>query len=127
MACKRTPRWVPPFAAFGGIDVFVNNAGCGHMGFFEETTIKDVQEQFDTNLFGVFHVTWAALPFMRSARKGVIFNVSSIAGLVGAQMASLYCASKFALEGFSESLAKEVSPFGISVNIFRDGLASEAE
>jgi len=62
---------------FGGINVFVNNAGCGHMGFFEEITIKDVQEQFDTNLFGVFHVTWAALPFMRSARKGVIFNVSS--------------------------------------------------
>jgi NAD(P)-dependent dehydrogenase (short-subunit alcohol dehydrogenase family) len=106
---------------FGGIDVLVNNAGYGHMGFFEEITIKDAQEQFDTNLFGVFHVTWAALPFMRSARKGVIFNVSSIAGLVGAQMASLYCASKFALEGFSESLAKEVSPFGISVTIVEPG------
>ena len=106
---------------FGGIDVLVNNAGYGHMGFFEEMTIKDAQEQFDTNLFGVFNVTWAALPFMRSARKGIIFNVSSIAGLVGAQMASLYCASKFALEGFSESLAKEVSPFGISVTIVEPG------
>ena len=106
---------------FGGIDVLVNNAGYGHMGFFEEITIKDAQEQFDTNLFGVFHVTWAALPFMRSARKGIIFNLSSIAGLVGAQMASLYCASKFALEGFSESLAKEVSPFGISVTIVEPG------
>jgi NAD(P)-dependent dehydrogenase (short-subunit alcohol dehydrogenase family) len=106
---------------FGGIDVLVNNAGYGHMGFFEEMTIKDAQEQFDTNLFGVFRVTWATLPFMRSARKGRIFNVSSIGGFVGGQMASLYCASKFALEGFSESLAKEVSPFGISVTIVEPG------
>jgi len=106
---------------FGGMDVLVNNAGYGHMGFFEEMTIKDAQEQFDTNLFGVFRVTWATLPFMRSARKGRIFNVSSIGGFVGGQMASLYCASKFALEGFSESLAKEVSPFGISVTIVEPG------
>ena len=106
---------------FGGIDVLVNNAGYGHMGFFEGLTIKDAQEQFDTNLFGVFQVTWAALPFMRSARIGRIFNVSSIAGIVGSQMASLYCASKFALEGFSESLAKEVLPFGICVTIVEPG------
>jgi NAD(P)-dependent dehydrogenase (short-subunit alcohol dehydrogenase family) len=106
---------------FGGIEVLVNNAGYGHMGFFEEMTLKDVKEQFDTNLFGVFQVIWATLPLMRSARKGKIFNVSSIAGLVGAQMASLYCTSKFALEGFSESLAKEVSPFGISVTIVEPG------
>jgi NAD(P)-dependent dehydrogenase (short-subunit alcohol dehydrogenase family) len=106
---------------FGGIDVLVNNAGYGHMGFFEEMTIKDVQEQFDTNLFGVFRVTWATLPFMRSARKGRIFNVSSIGGVVGAPMASLYCSSKFALEGFSESLATEVSAFGIFVTIVEPG------
>ena len=63
---------------FGGIEVLVNNAGYGHMGFFEEMTLKDVKEQFDTNLFGVFQVIWATLPLMRSARKGKIFNVSSI-------------------------------------------------
>lgn len=61
---------------FGSIDVLVNNAGYGHLGFFEENTIQDAQAQFATNLFGVFNVTWAALPVMRGARKGRIFNVS---------------------------------------------------
>ncbi len=86
-------------ARFGTIDVLVNNAGYGHLGFFEETTLKDVEAQFATNLFGVFNVTWAALPVMRAARKGLIFNISSIAGLRGAELGSLYSASKFALEG----------------------------
>src|SRR5262245_36919778 len=63
---------------FGGIDVLVNNAGYGHMGFFEEMTIEDVDQQFATNLFGTFNVTWAALPSMRAARKGRIFNISSL-------------------------------------------------
>src|ERR1700712_4256855 len=87
---------------FGAIDVLVNNAGYGHLGFFEETTIQDAQAQFATNLFGVFNVTRGALPIMRSARKGLIFNISSLAGILGAELGSLYCASKFALEGFSE-------------------------
>src|SRR5215471_12079599 len=69
----------------------------GHMGFFEEMTVEDVQQQFATNLFGVFNVTWAALPGMRAARKGRIFNISSLGGLLGVQFGSLYCASKFAL------------------------------
>jgi NAD(P)-dependent dehydrogenase (short-subunit alcohol dehydrogenase family) len=106
---------------FGAIDVLVNNAGYGHLGFFEETTIQDVQAQFATNLFGVFNVTWAALPVMRRARRGRIFNLSSIAGFRGAELGSLYSASKFALEGFSESLAKEVAPFGIFVTILEPG------
>jgi NAD(P)-dependent dehydrogenase (short-subunit alcohol dehydrogenase family) len=106
---------------FGGIDVLVNNAGYGHLGFFEENTIEDVQAQFATNLFGVFNVTWAALPVMRSARHGRIFNISSLAGILGAEVASLYCASKFALEGFSESLAKEIAPFGLYVTIVEPG------
>jgi NAD(P)-dependent dehydrogenase (short-subunit alcohol dehydrogenase family) len=106
---------------FGGIDVLVNNAGYGHMGFFEEMTMEDAQQQFATNLFGVFNVTWAALPAMRSARKGRIFNISSLDGLLGMQFASLYCASKFALEGFSESLAKEISSFGLFVTIVEPG------
>jgi NAD(P)-dependent dehydrogenase (short-subunit alcohol dehydrogenase family) len=106
---------------FGAIDVLVNNAGYGHLGFFEETTIQDAQAQFATNLFGVFNVTRAALPIMRSARKGRIFNISSLAGILGIELSSLYCASKFALEGFSESLSKEIAPFGLFVTIVEPG------
>jgi NAD(P)-dependent dehydrogenase (short-subunit alcohol dehydrogenase family) len=106
---------------FGVIDVLVNNAGYGHLGFFEEVTMQDVQAQFSTNLFGTFNVTWAALPVMRSARRGRIFNVSSLAGILGSELCSLYSASKFALEGFSESLAKEVAPFGLHVTIVEPG------
>ncbi len=108
-------------ARFGAIDVLVNNAGYGHLGFFEETTMQDVEAQFATNLFGVFNVTRAALPTMRSAHSGRIFNMSSLAGILGAEMGSLYCASKFALEGFSESLAKEIEPFGLFVTIVEPG------
>jgi NAD(P)-dependent dehydrogenase (short-subunit alcohol dehydrogenase family) len=108
-------------ARFGTIDVLVNNAGYGHLGLFEETSEQDVQAQFGTNLFGVFSVTRAVLPVMRAARAGRIFNVSSLAGMRGAAFGSLYCASKFALEGFSESLAQEVAPFGILVTIVEPG------
>ena len=106
---------------FGTIDVLVNNAGYGHLGLFEEATVQDVQAQFGTNLFGVFSVTRAVLPVMRAARKGRIFNVSSTAGMRGVAFGSLYCASKFALEGFSESLAQEIAPFGIRVTIVEPG------
>ena len=106
---------------FGGIDVLVNNAGYGHLGFFEENTPADVEAQFETNVFGVFNVTWAALPVMRAARQGLIYNMSSVAGVRGNEFGSLYSASKFALEGFSESLAKEVAPFGIAVTIVEPG------
>jgi NAD(P)-dependent dehydrogenase (short-subunit alcohol dehydrogenase family) len=106
---------------FGGIDVLVNNAGYGLLGFFEETTASDAQAQFATNFFGALKVTRAVLSVMRSARKGRIFNVSSLGGLLGVQFGSLYCATKFALEGFSESLAKEVAPFGILVTIVEPG------
>jgi len=108
-------------ARFGTLDVLVNNAGYGHLGLFEETTVQDVRAQFGTNLFGVFSVTRAVLPVMRAARKGRIFNVSSLAGMRGVAFGSLYCASKFALEGFSESLAQEVAPFGIQVVIVEPG------
>ena len=108
-------------ASFGTIDVLVNNAGYGQLGLFEESTVQDVQAQFGTNLFGVFSVTRAVLPVMRAARKGRIFNVSSLAGMRGAAFGSLYCASKFALEGFSESLAQEVAPFGSLGTIVEPG------
>jgi NAD(P)-dependent dehydrogenase (short-subunit alcohol dehydrogenase family) len=108
-------------ARFGTIDVLVNNAGYGHLGLFEETSVEDVDAQFGTNLFGVFSVTRVVLPVMRAARKGRIFNISSLAGMRGAAFGSLYCSSKFALEGFSESLAQELAPFGITVTIVEPG------
>jgi NAD(P)-dependent dehydrogenase (short-subunit alcohol dehydrogenase family) len=106
---------------FGSVDVLVNNAGYGQYGFFEESTSQDARDQLATNLFGVFNVTWAALPAMRAAGRGQIFNFSSLGGLIGAPFGSLYCAGKFALEGFSEALAKEVAPFGIKVTIVEPG------
>ena len=106
---------------FGAIDVLVNNAGYGHLGYFEETTDADIQAQYATNVFGLFNVTRAALPAMRAARKGHVFNLSSVAGYRGIETGSLYCSSKFAVEGFSESLAGELAPFGIHVTIVEPG------
>nr|WP_036233487.1 oxidoreductase [Massilia sp. JS1662] len=106
---------------FGGIDVLVNNAGYGHVGFFEETNDDDVRAQFDSNVFGLMHVTRAALPGMRAARAGHIINLSSLAGLHGAMFSTLYCASKFAVEGFSEALAEEMAPFGVRVTVVEPG------
>ena len=106
---------------FGAIDVLVNNAGYGHLGYFEETTDADIQAQYATNVFGLFNVTRAALPAMRAARKGHVFNLSSVAGYRGIETGSLYCSSKFAVEGFSEALAGELAPFGIHVTIVEPG------
>jgi NAD(P)-dependent dehydrogenase (short-subunit alcohol dehydrogenase family) len=106
---------------FGGIDVLVNNAGYGHLGLFEETLAQDARAQFDTNVFGVFDMSRAVLPVMRAQRSGHIFNISSIGGLAGGASGSIYCASKFAVEGFSESLADEVKGFGIHVTIVEPG------
>lgn len=108
-------------ARFGRIDVLVNNAGYGQLGVFEENADADVQKQYATNVFGLFHVTRAVLPAMRTHRSGHIFNLSSIAGVRGSQGASLYCSSKFAVEGFSESLSKEVAEFGIKVTVIEPG------
>jgi len=106
---------------FGAIDVLVNNAGYGHIGFFEESSPADIEAQFATNVFGLFNVTRAALPAMRAARRGHVFNLSSTAGIRGIAAGSLYCATKFAVEGFSESLAHELAPFGIHVTIVEPG------
>jgi NAD(P)-dependent dehydrogenase (short-subunit alcohol dehydrogenase family) len=108
-------------ARFGTIDVLVNNARYGYLGFFEESTIRDTQAQFPTNLFGVLNVTWAVLPTMRFTRKGRIFNISSFGGILGADLGPLHCASNFALEGISESLSREMSPFGLSVTLVEAG------
>jgi NAD(P)-dependent dehydrogenase (short-subunit alcohol dehydrogenase family) len=108
-------------ARSGGIDVLVNNAGYGHMGMFEDTTEAEVRAQFETNVFGLFNVTRAVLPGMRARRRGHVMNLSSVAGSVGFTTASLYCASKFAVEGFSYSLAGELKDFGIHVTIVSPG------
>lgn len=106
---------------FGRIDVLVNNAGFGQLGLFEEIEAADVERQFATNVFGLFHVTRAVLPVMRRQRSGRILNLSSIGGVLGFAGASVYCAAKFAVEGFSDSLAPEVEPFGIHVTVIEPG------
>lgn len=108
-------------ARFGRIDVLVNNAGYGHLGLFEETRPEDARVQFDTNVFGLFDMTRAVLPVMRAQRSGHVFNISSIGGLLGGESGSIYCASKFAVEGFTESVAAEVRPFGIRMTIVEPG------
>jgi NAD(P)-dependent dehydrogenase (short-subunit alcohol dehydrogenase family) len=104
---------------FGSIDVLVNNAGYGQFGAFEEQDSADAQRQFETNVFGLFNVTRAALEGMRMRRAGRIFNLSSIAGVRGGHGGTLYSASKFAVEGFSELLALKVAQFGIKVTQIR--------
>jgi NAD(P)-dependent dehydrogenase (short-subunit alcohol dehydrogenase family) len=108
-------------ARFGHIDVLVNNAGYGQLGLFEESTAANAEQQFATNVFGLFHVTRAVLPVMRAQRSGHVLNLSSIAGMRGIPGGTLYCASKFAVEGFSEGLAQELAPFGIRVTIVEPG------
>ncbi|AZZ95229.1 SDR family NAD(P)-dependent oxidoreductase [Hahella sp. KA22] len=108
-------------ARFGGVDVLVNNAGYGQLGVFEEVATDRISAQFETNVFGLMDVTRAILPYMREQRKGRIFNISSIGGAIGFEGASAYCASKFAIEGFSECLAVEVKQFGIGVTLVQPG------
>jgi NAD(P)-dependent dehydrogenase (short-subunit alcohol dehydrogenase family) len=108
-------------ARFGRVEVLVNNAGYGQLGLFEESTSEDAQQQFATNVFGLLHVTRAVLPVMRQQRAGHVFNLSSIAGMRGRSGTSLYSASKFAVEGFSEAVAQEVAAFGIRVTVVEPG------
>lgn len=106
---------------FGQIDVLVNNAGYGVFGAVEEVSDIDVQQQFETNIYGALDVTRAVLPHLRRQHSGHILNISSSGGFVGFPGAGIYCASKFALEGWSEALAKEVAPLGIHVTIIEPG------
>jgi NAD(P)-dependent dehydrogenase (short-subunit alcohol dehydrogenase family) len=108
-------------ARFGRIDVLVNNAGFGLFGLFEATPREKVAEQFDVNVFGLMDVTRAVLPHMRRQQSGMILNVTSGAGVFGLPMISLYSASKFAVEGFSESLAWELASQNIVVKIVEPG------
>ena len=106
---------------FGPIDVLVNNAGYGHEGALEESSMDDLQRQFAANVFGPVAMIKAVLPGMRKRRRGHIVNVTSMGGFITMPGISFYCGSKFALEGISEALGKEVAPFGIRVTSLAPG------
>lgn len=106
---------------FGGIDVLVNNAGFGLVGAAEETSVEEYTRLFQVNFFGLVEVTRAVLPSMRERRRGHVINISSLVGFVGFSGMALYSASKFAVEGYSESLAREVAPLGLRVTIVEPG------
>ena len=106
---------------FGRIDVLVNNAGNFYAGFFEEIPPEHFRAQIETNMFGPLNVTRAVLPVMRAQRSGLVVTFSSVAGIVGGEFNSAYAASKFALEGWMESITPEVSPFGIRTMIVEPG------
>lgn len=106
---------------FGTLDIVVNNAGYGHFGMIEELTEAEVRAQLETNVFGALWVTQAALPIMRAQGSGHIVQVSSIGGISAFPMTGAYHASKWALEGFSQSLSREVAGFGIHVTLIEPG------
>jgi NAD(P)-dependent dehydrogenase (short-subunit alcohol dehydrogenase family) len=106
---------------FGRIDVLVNNAGNFYAGFFEELRPQDFRAQVETLLFGPINVTRAVLPVMRAQRSGLVVAISSTAGIVGAEFTSAYAAAKFGVEGWIESLAPEVAPFGIRAMVVEPG------
>jgi NAD(P)-dependent dehydrogenase (short-subunit alcohol dehydrogenase family)/ketosteroid isomerase-like protein len=108
-------------AHFGRLDVVYNNAGYGHIGAVEELTDAELRRQLDVNLLGVINVTRAVLPCMRRQRSGHLLQQSSLNGVEGLVGAAYYCASKFGIEGFSESLADEVAHLGIKVTIIEPG------
>lgn len=116
---------------FGRLDVLINNAGQGSLGAIEEFSSEQIRRQFEVNTFGVIEMTRAVLPVMRRQRFGRILNITSIGGLASIGGFALYCATKFAVEGFSEGLRDEVKPLGIDVTIvepgaFRTSFAGEA-
>src|SRR6202140_1402439 len=108
-------------ASFGGLDVLVNNAGYGYVCPVEDTSLADFRAQIETNLFGVIIMTKAVLPYFRERRSGHIIQVTSIAGRIGPAGRAPYAAAKFGVEGFSESLSKEIGPLGVKVTIVEPG------
>lgn len=105
----------------GAIDVLVNNAGYGHEGLIEESSLEDLRRQFSVNVFGAAAVAKAVLPYMRERRRGHIINITSMGGIITLPGLGFYHASKFALEGLSETLGKEVKDFGIRVTAVEPG------
>lgn len=103
------------------VDLLINNAGYATGGFVEEIPVEEYRKQFETNLFGAISITQLVLPYMRKQKSGKIINISSISGQVGFPGLSPYVSSKYALEGWSESLRLEVKPFGIDVALLEPG------
>ncbi len=103
------------------VDLLINNAGYANGGFVEEIPVEEYRKQFETNLFGAISITQLVLPYMREQQSGKIINISSISGQVGFPGLSPYVSSKYALEGWSESLRLEVQPFGIDVTLIEPG------
>lgn len=118
---QAAPAVVAAVGRFGRIDVLVNNAAYGLLGRLEEVSSADIARQFAVNVHGVLHMLRAVLPTMRRQCGGHIMNISSIAGITGFDGASVYCASKYAIEGLSASLALEVAPLGIKVTAVEPG------
>ncbi len=108
-------------ARFGSIDVLVNNAGNFHAGFFEELSPAQFRDQVETLMFGPMSVTRAVLPTMRRQRSGLVLTISSTAGLVGQAFCSAYAAAKFGVEGWMESIAVELAPFGVKTMLVEPG------
>ena len=108
-------------SAIGPIDVLVNNAGYGHEGILEESPLAELRRQFDVNVFGAVAMIKAVLPGMRQRRRGHIINITSMGSFITLPGISYYCGSKFALEGISETLSKELAPFNISVTAVAPG------
>ena len=121
LANQATRAIVRAHALHGRLDVIVNNAGYGLLGAIEEARDAEVRRVFDVNFFGPLQVIQAALPFLRAQRRGHIVNISSIAGLAPLSGSGIYAATKFALEGLSESLAQEVGPLGIRITLVEPG------
>jgi NAD(P)-dependent dehydrogenase (short-subunit alcohol dehydrogenase family) len=108
-------------STLGPVDVLVNNAGYGHEGVLEESALDEMQRQFDVNVFGAVAMMKAVLPGMRERRSGHIVNVTSMGGFITMPGIAYYCGSKFALEGISEVLAKELKGFGVHVTALAPG------
>lgn len=106
---------------YGPVDVLVNNAGYGHEGIFEESSLEDMRRQFDVNVFGAVAVTKAFVPYFRQRRRGHIINITSMGGTITMPGIAYYCGSKFALEGISDTLSKELKPFNIFVTAVAPG------
>lgn len=109
-------------AETGGIYGVVNNAGIGLRGYFEDLADEEIRQVFEANVFGAMAVTRAALPHMREAKRGRIVFISSVGGRIGSLGVSAYCATKFAVEGFGESLFQELAPLGLKVVLIEPGI-----
>lgn len=118
---SRIDAVVADIEASGAVDVLINNAGYGHEGILEESPLEEMRSQFEVNVFGAVAMIKAFVPFFRQRRAGHIINITSMGGFITLPGISYYCASKFALEGISDTLSKELKPFNIAVTAVAPG------